>query len=172
MVLLEDGARLAGQVQKKIIGVKHFVTEELKSRRVEAVAARFCNQADVGAAVASIACIVKASLNLELLNAVRVWNWNSATPGRTALHVIHANSVQLKVVVIGACPVDINSVVGVGYLGKSRPSDPQLACVVHPRNDPWRETDDLSKVPRDQRKVAYRCLVDDLAECGTVGLDH
>src|SRR6267142_5884743 len=36
LVLLEDGARLAGQVQKEIIGVKHFVTEELKSRPVEA----------------------------------------------------------------------------------------------------------------------------------------
>ena len=58
LVLLEDGARLAGSVQKEIVGVKNLISQELENRPMEGIAARFCNQADIGAAITPVASIV------------------------------------------------------------------------------------------------------------------
>ncbi len=111
LVLLEDGARLSCLVQKEIVRVKHLVAKELENCPVQSIAAGFCNHADVGTTIAPIACIVESCLDFELLYAIGVRNRNAATPCSTALHIAHAYSVDLEVVVIGTRSVHVNPIV-------------------------------------------------------------
>ena len=75
------------------------------------IASRFCDQASIGTSVAAEPSIVKCSLNLELLNAVRIRNGSPAATGCTPLHIANADPIQLVVVVIGAGSVYINSII-------------------------------------------------------------
>src|SRR5437879_9649286 len=131
LILLEGGAMLACSVQKKIISVENLSAEEFENRPMKIVAARFCNQRNIGATIAPVSCVVEACLDLELLNAVRIGNRNSATASSTALYVAYANSVQLEVIVIGTCSVNVNPIIVACDLGQRGPTKPKLSCVVH-----------------------------------------
>ena len=127
---------MAGLVQEEIVGVQDLVAQELKNRSMEGVAARFCNHADVGATITTIGCVVQPCLDLEFLNAVGARDWNSAAPCRTALHIAHANAVQLEVIVIGARSMDEYPIVGAGDLGQCRAPQSKPSCVVDAGNNP------------------------------------
>lgn len=78
---------------------------------MESVAARLCDQAEVGAAIAPVGRIIESCLNLEFLYAIGIWNRNSAASGSAALHIAHANPVHLEIIVIGACSMDVKPII-------------------------------------------------------------
>ncbi len=69
-ILLEYGTRLDSSIQEKIVGVEHIIAEELKRISVPLICS--CSQHGVHnpAAIASLAGVVKAGLDLEFLDDV------------------------------------------------------------------------------------------------------
>jgi len=110
LVLLELRTRLAGPVQKEIVGIQEIVTQEFENRAVEIVAARLGNHADIGTYPTTKCCVVETGLNLELFQAVGVRNWDSPAYCARALNIADTNAIELPIVVIRAGSVDVNPV--------------------------------------------------------------
>src|SRR5208282_2170600 len=75
-VLIDLGTGLTLAIQEEIVGVQNGVAEKLVSVAMELSCARFQNRIDVSAAVSPLAGVVQRSLDLELLNNVRIGERN------------------------------------------------------------------------------------------------
>ena len=158
-------------VSKEIVGIQNIIAKELENGAMKEIGSSLSDDANVGACITSVRSIVERRLHLKLLKAVRVWNRNPTASGPAALHITHANSVQLPVVVIGACAVDEHSVVRAGNLGECHPTQAKLTGVEDASGNPRRERGYLRQVSRNQRKRMQGCFVNDSAKCNVVCLN-
>src|SRR5215475_10198965 len=157
-------------VEKKIVRVKNIVAQKLEDASVESVASRLCNHTDVCAAITSIGSVVESCLNLELLNAVGIRNGNPPAPAGTTLYIADTDPIELEVVVIRARTMNENPIVRLGNLRQPGSAQPKFAGVIDAAKYARRQTGNLNKIPRDQRKSSHCIFVDNFPKSGTLGL--
>src|SRR6266404_7448328 len=164
LVLFHYRAGLMLLIEEEIVRVKFVVAQELKCRTMQLIASGFSDYLHVRARPAAVSCVIQARLDLELLNGIRVGNWNTALleerSRATAAEIVHVGSVHLEIVARIARSVYVKILSPVT----------EIRRVTHIRHDARGHRKDLGVVAGGKRKLRYGTAVNDGAECGVFRL--
>jgi hypothetical protein len=158
-VLLHRGTRLAGGVVEVFVGVEDVVSEEFVHIAMDFAGAAAQYGVDVAAAVASLGGVVKRSLDFELLDDIRIRQWDVVV----LRNVVVGGAYALNQIVVVVLALSINEDFG----GAAA----QLGGSVEFAVSAGRESEKLLIILRGEWEIANGFLADGLAGSGIGGFN-